>query len=181
MPAWADGFIRAFGIKSRMKFLKITLAELEKDCYELANKVKESNFKPDIILGIARGGLVPAVYLSDALDVRHIAVVQIKLYGGRGKMGKLEFLDYTQRDLTGKKILVVDDVSDTGKTLLSFEKWLAEKKVGEYKIACLHTKPGTVRVPDYYISETDAWLQYPWNKREEEILSEKTHDTTKPE
>lgn len=146
---------------------KISLAEFESHCDGIAKKIRDSGFVPEIIIGIARGGLVPSVYLSDALGVPHIAAVQIRLYTDRGVKGRLEILDYTRRDLAGKKVLVVDDVSDSGETLLALEGWLRGHKVGEYKIACIHSKPGTKRVPDFYAEETHAWLQYPWNKREE--------------
>jgi hypoxanthine phosphoribosyltransferase len=145
-----------------MEHLNYTWQDLEKDCLKLADEIRASGFKPDMIMSIARGGLVPAVLFSEHLGLQEVAVAQVRLYVDDGRRGELAILDWPQRKLAGKKILLVDDISDSGQTILAVEARLKEHNIGEHKLVCLHSKPGTKRVPDFFAKETDAWVNYPW-------------------
>jgi hypoxanthine phosphoribosyltransferase len=66
----------------------------------------------------------------------------------------------------GLKVLVVDDVSDSGNSLIEVKKYVLEKGVSAVKIATLHHKPWSLFKPDYYAEEVDKWIIYPWESRE---------------
>ena len=68
--------------------------------------------------------------------------------------------------LTGKKILIVDDISETGGSLDLTVNLVKEKGVKNLKIATLHCNPSSKLKPDYYVEETDKWIIYPWDAGE---------------
>jgi hypothetical protein len=132
-----------------------------------AQKIRADNYKPDIIVGIARGGLVPSRILADLLETREFAIITIEYYVGIDKTQREPILKqclHTQ--LTGKKVLLVDDVSDGGRSLQLAKKHLEEQCTKEIKVATIYCKPGTVTTPDYFEKETSCWIVFPWEARE---------------
>jgi hypoxanthine phosphoribosyltransferase len=133
----------------------------------LCECIKESNFKPDIILGISRGGLILTRIIADMLGVEDIKIIGAKSYFSIGKKEE-DVVLYNLDDvkLTSQKVLIVDDVADSGKTLEVIANYV-EKDLnvgcGNYKVATLHYKPNTsVYEPDFYVVETKQWVVYPW-------------------
>jgi len=149
-----------------MDLLRISWDVAVEYCEQLARKI---DFKPDVIVGISRGGLVPARILSDMLDNKNLAILGIIFYKKVGE--RTESPQITQdltKDIKGKKVLVVDDVSDTGKSLIVAKDYITNKGASEIKVATLHYKPHSKLKPDYYIRTTDAWIVYPWERHEVE-------------
>ena len=133
---------------------------------ELSEKIRESRFNPDIIVGVSRGGWPPARVLSDLLENPNIANVKVEFYFDVYKTAKEPVI--TQQisiPIKCKKILIVDDVSDSGKTLKLLSKELL-KEAKEVKTVTLYYKPWTDYKPDYYARETDAWIIFPWERYE---------------
>lgn len=155
-----------------MDLLRISWEAAVEYCEQLASKI---DFKPDVIVGISRGGLVPARILSDILDNKNLAVLGIIFYKGVGeRTGSPEITQELSMDIKGKKVLVVDDVADTGKSLIVAKDYIANKGASEIKVATLHYKPHSEFKPDYYIGTTEAWIVYPWERHEvERELKEK--------
>ncbi|MBN2478560.1 phosphoribosyltransferase [Candidatus Micrarchaeota archaeon] len=141
-----------------------------KDIIALSKKVCgdiKKDFEPDIIIGVSRGGLVPARLFSDYLDNSNVAIIRVELYTGVGtKNEKPVIIHPLQADIKGKKVLVVDDVSDSGESMAAVRDYLAEKNPGEIKFASLHYKPQSKFRPDYYAETTDKWIIYPWEIEE---------------
>ncbi len=134
---------------------------------DLARKIRLDGYAPDIIVGIARGGLVPSRILADLLETRDFAIITIEYYVGIAEKKREPILKqclHTQ--LTGKRVLLVDDVSDGGRSLQLAKKHLEEQCAKEIKIATVYCKPGTVTTPDYYEKETSRWIVFPWEARE---------------
>ena len=76
-----------------------------------AQKIQSSHYKPDVIVGVARGGLAPARILMDLLETRDFAIIQIEYYQGINQPGTQPILKQClNTDLSGKKVLLVDDV-----------------------------------------------------------------------
>jgi hypoxanthine phosphoribosyltransferase len=147
-----------------MDLLRINWESAIRNCEELSGMI---NFMPDIIVGISRGGLVPARIISDILGVREVAILSVRFYSGIGKTeGKPAITQDISLDIRGKRILVVDDVADSGKSLLFAMERLKEAR--EVKTATLHHKPGSAFRPDYFVSSTTAWIVYPWEIHEVE-------------
>ncbi|MFH0927342.1 MAG: phosphoribosyltransferase [Candidatus Micrarchaeota archaeon] len=149
------------------KYVTLKWKDVEKDVAKLCGQIRGSGYKFDAILGIARGGLVPAMLLSDELDQHNLATIHMQLYKSGKKLEKLEILDWPAKPLEGKRILVVDDISDTGETLSQLKEWLSKQKIAEFRIACLHSKARTSLKPDFYSRELEGWVCYPWNRRED--------------
>jgi len=134
-------------------------------CERLAAMVKD--YEPDLIVGLSRGGLVPARILCDILGVRTLGVLGIAFHKGVGKTAEKPCI--TQEltmDIRGKKILVVDDIADTGKSLEVAKDYLMRKGAAGIRIATLHYKPTSAFKPDYYVMTATAWIVYPWETHE---------------
>ena len=148
-----------------MEFIEPSWDEIIVMVKQLAEKVDE--YKPDILIGISRGGLVPVRLLSDYLHNENVAVIKIEFYHAPGETS--EDPTVTQpltMDVKGKKVLLVDDVSDSGRSLIIAKEYVKHHNPGELKVAALHYKPQSKLKPDYYIGETDAWIIYPWEVQE---------------
>jgi hypoxanthine phosphoribosyltransferase len=132
-----------------------------------AQKIRGDGYKPDIIVGIARGGLVPSRILADLLETRDFAIITIEYYVGIAQTKQEPILKqclHTQ--LTDKKVLLVDDVSDGGRSLQLAKSHLQQQSAKEIKIATLYSKPGTITKPDYCERETSHWIVFPWETKE---------------
>lgn len=141
---------------------------------ELAHAVAGSGFAPDIVLGIARGGLIPAGSLAYALDCKNLFTMNVEFYTGVGTTRDEPtllppFLDLGElKDLS---VLVVDDVADSGKTLELVSRVCTEH-AGEVRSAVIFEKPRTILAPDYAWRRTDKWINFPWSS--EPVITART-------
>lgn len=130
----------------------------------------------DNILVITRGGMVPACLISEKTNIRNIMVAAVMFYNGENRLAeKPLFMQFpADSQVQNRKILVVDDVWDTGSTIVAVRERLREAQA-KPEVAVLHFKPQNNRYPgekpDYYAEETNAWIVYPWDP--ERKLSEK--------
>ena len=133
----------------------------------LAEKIREDKFKPDVIVGVSRGGWPPARVMSDLLENPEIANVKAEFYLGvaqtKGEPLITQPVSVSVRD---KEVLLMDDVADTGKSLRLVRAHLKEKGATEVKIATIYYKPWSVVIPDYYEKETRSWIIFPWERKE---------------
>ena len=146
--------------------------EYMRETWTLARMVFESGWKPDILLGLWRGGSVPAIAVHEYLDyrgwkMRH-APLKCSSYTGIGENGggvAFEFADELLASIRpGDRVLVVDDVFDTGRTAEAVRAELS-RRGAETRVACVRWKPGknlTDGRPDYCASEDgDGWIVFP--------------------
>jgi hypoxanthine phosphoribosyltransferase len=132
-----------------------------------AGKIRCSGFKPDVIIGVTRGGLVPARVLSDLLGACELATVGVEFYVGVAETRSEPVLKQSvSADVTGKKALLVDDVADSGKSLLLAKEHLQHQGVAEVRVATVYRKPLSVVTPDFYEKETRLWVVFPWDVKE---------------
>lgn len=133
----------------------------------LAEKIKES-YAFDAIIGILRGGLFVANLLSDILGIDEVHPLGIRSYTDIEHRGEVKIYHWPSLPLmTGKKLLIVDDVSDEGKTLrAAVEKVVKPLGALTIKTAVLHVKPWTSFMPDYHVVTTSCWILYPWSRYE---------------
>ena len=148
-----------------MRFIKPGWAKINRMCIQLANKARK--FKPDWIVGISRGGLVPARLLSDVLDISSVSIIRIEFYKSIGQTADFPRITQPlQVDVRGKRVLLVDDVADTGRSLAVAKEHVKRAGASEVKIAALHRKPGSMVTPDFCMGSTTAWIIYPWEVME---------------
>jgi len=132
---------------------------------ELAQAVADDGYRPDIVLGVARGGLFLAGSLSYALDVKSVHLVNVEFYTGVDeRLDEPVFLPPAPRpaDLAGARVLIADDVADTGETLKLVRDFCAAH-VAETRIAVIYEKPQTIVACEYVWSRTDRWINFPWS------------------
>ena len=144
-----------------------------KDMHEMAEgaaeQIKKSAFHPDIIIGLSRGGLVPARLFADLLHVKEVYTINVDHWGLTATMdGSAKLTQKLNVDISGKKVLVVDDITDTGQSIDLAKKHVEELKPGEVKTAALMNLKTSKFVPDYYGIEREwAWYIFPWNYKED--------------
>nr|WP_221208877.1 phosphoribosyltransferase [Nocardioides albus] len=132
---------------------------------DVAQQVVDSGYEPDIVLSIARGGLALGMGLGYALDVKNLSAVNVEFYTGVNERLEVPMMlppTPAAVDLTGMKVLIADDVADTGKTLEIVHDF-CEGHVAEARTAVIFEKPWTVINADYVYKKTDRWIDFPWS------------------
>lgn len=137
--------------------------------YRLASRlalcIQESGFQPEVIVAIARGGYVPARILCDFLNVYILTSIRVVHYAsGARKKASARVTDSLCTEITGKRILIVDDVSDTGDTYEAALEHLANFQPATMKTAVLLHKTTASYQPDYIARKVIKWrwMIYPW-------------------
>lgn len=121
----------------------------------------------DVLLMITRGGIVPGGILCEALDIKDILTAAVEFHSGVQKqLAWPTFLQFpSDALLRGRRILVVDDVWSSGRTIMTVKSRI-EAAGASPELAVLHYKPGQSMfrdaAPNYYAAVTDAWIVYPW-------------------
>jgi len=154
-----------------MSKLYISAEKFMNDCFHLGNMIYESDYKPDIVLGIWRGGSIPAIVVHEYLRFRKLnvtsAVITTKSYIDIGKQSDEVEIDMSEKVLirlkNASKILIVDDVVDTGKTIEAIYKKFDNMGItAKVKVASVYYKPKTSSVfPYYHLYETEKWIVFP--------------------
>jgi hypoxanthine phosphoribosyltransferase len=147
---------------------RMTWAELGEGTRELAAGVAADGWRPNLILGIARGGMLVAGALSYALDVKNTFTMNVEFYTGVDERLPVPMIlppvpDLV--DLQDARMLIADDVADTGQTLALVRGFCADR-VGEVRTAVLYEKPHSVIACDYAWRRTELWIDFPWSTPE---------------
>ena len=134
---------------------------------ELAKMVADDGYEPEMILSIARGGLCIGGALGYALAVKNTYTMNVEFYTGVDERLEVPRIlppapDFV--DLGQAKLLIVDDVADTGHTLKSVHDFCAGK-VGEVRTAVIYEKSHSVVQCDYVWKRTDLWINFPWSDK----------------
>jgi uncharacterized protein len=143
---------------------------------DLARQVAVSGYRPDIILAIARGGLLPAGSLGYALSVKNVFVISVEYYTGVGKTLDFPVMLPPQLnliDIKDQRVLIVDDVADTGATLKAVHDFIAGH-VTEVRTAVIYEKPISMVKCEYVWRRTDRWIDFPWSDKPPVMLPDGT-------
>lgn len=147
---------------------KLTWDEVEQTALHVVEEIKKDGFEPDIIISVARSGLIPGSLISYALGNKELYVIKTDLSTAQ-KVGKDQELrrrpKITQElsvDIEGKKVLVVDEMVVSGSTLQMVSEYLDMKHPAEVKYGVLLRQPWTEFDPDYYGVEMKQWPIFPW-------------------
>jgi hypoxanthine phosphoribosyltransferase len=131
-------------------------------CLKVADQIKNSDYKPDLIVAVSRGGWIPGRVLSDLLENPKIAAIKVEYYTDIYKTHpNPEITQPLAVDISGKRILLVDDIADSGHSLKLVSEHLFERGAADVKICALYCKPWSVVAPDFNARTTDAWVCFP--------------------
>ena len=143
----------------------MTWEELGAGARELGAAIHADGFAPDLVLGIARGGLLVAGALGYALGVKNTFTMNVEFYTGIDERLDMPMILPPVPDLVDfaeTKVLIADDVADTGATLKLVQEF-CEGKVAEVRSAVLYEKSRSVVASDYVWRRTDRWIDFPWS------------------
>ena len=146
---------------------RLSWAEFGVAARALARQVADDGYEPEMILSIARGGLCIGGALGYALAVKNTYTMNVEFYTGVDERLEVPRIlppapDFV--DLGQAKLLIVDDVADTGHTLKSVHDFCAGK-VGEVRTAVIYEKSHSVVQCDYVWKRTDLWINFPWSDK----------------
>lgn len=149
-----------------MKFEHVSWEKIEEYCLDICRRMDEDGYKPDVVIGLMRGGIVPARIFADYYDIfLDFFAVDVKLYDGIGVRKESPIVKPFHLDIDrNKNVLVVDDIFDSGKTMSAILDLLKDKNV---KTATLFHRKSAKKKPDYFsVSVDDEWVVFAWEKSE---------------
>ncbi len=160
------------GFMPRVNVRLVSWEDIVDWAWGLADTIRSSGYKPDVVVALARGGYVPARLICDFLDIENLLSIQSQHWTEAAKVEERAIIKFPYKiDLSGMKALLVDDIVDTGDTL-SLAKRFVEENWGpeEARTAALQWISPVARFkPDYYYIEVKEWIwfQYPWTRLED--------------
>jgi hypoxanthine phosphoribosyltransferase len=131
----------------------------------ISRAIVSDGFVPDVVVAIARGGLLPAGAIAYGLGAKNCGAINVEFYTGIGTvLDAPEVLppELDMNYLDGRRVLLVDDVADSGRTLELAVRLLKEKGA-QVRSVTIYTKPTTIIEPDYSFRSTDLWIDFPWS------------------
>ena len=153
-------------MKKSIKCYSVSWDEACRLARTLAYKIVESGYKPDIIIGISRGGLVPARMVCDLLLLDEMISVSTEHWGtaSRKEKARIKFSLPKEADISGKKVLVVDDIADTGDSFSLVMDYLKDKDPFDIRTSVFQYKTSSTFIPDYWGEKLEEWnwIIYPW-------------------
>lgn len=144
---------------------RLSYEDYGKAARHLAEMIYGEGYAPDMILAIARGGLLVAASLAYALGVKNLYTMNVEFYTGVDERLEVPLILPPTPDLLavrGAKVLIADDVADTGHTLATV-KHFCEGKVAEVRCAVLYEKPRSLVKCEFVWKRTDLWIEFPWS------------------
>ena len=143
----------------------ISWSEVQRLCQHLAVMIRESDYHPDIIVAIGRGGYIPARLLCDHLDMMALTGIKIEHYLAGASRQEQAIIRYPLcTDIRDQQVLVVDDVNDSGDTIELAIQHLQTFQPREIRTAVMHHKAISNVCVDYFAKKIIKWrwLIYPW-------------------
>lgn len=163
--------------------VRLTWEDVEKDALHIIDCMKKDSFDPDIIVSIARSGLIPAAMIAYALGNKQLYVIKVD-FSKVQKSGQDQELNdrpvITQelsKDVQGLKVLVVDEMAVSGSTLKLVKTYMEMKNPREVRYAVLYKQPWAEFQPDYSGQEIKAWPLYPWKELRNNVLDPRATQT----
>ena len=132
---------------------------------ELSRTIVADGFMPDVVVAIARGGLLPAGAIAYGLGIKNCGAINVEFYTGIGTVLPDPELLPPEMDmayLDGRRVLLVDDVADSGRPLDLAVRLLTDRGAIVRSVV-IYTKPTTIIRPDWSWKDTDLWIDFPWS------------------
>jgi len=154
-----------------LKYIIPDWQEIYEIAKETTNKIKESDFYPDVIVAVSRGGLVPGRLFADFLHIKDVYTIKADHWGLTAtKDGEAKLSHGLSLDLNGKMVLIVDDITDTGESMKLAKEHIETKNPTQVKTATIYHLKNSKYIPDFFGEEKEwAWIIFPWNYREDMV------------
>ena len=155
-----------------MVYSYMTWEEVEKACNNIHKAMIQKNYVPDIIVGLLWGGIVPTRLLVDLMGHKRLNthVMYTSLYDGTKKRDNVEIKhQFSKEDLNNKKVLIVDDIWDTGETMKAVLQELLEHNCMVSTATLVYKNSNSSIAPTFYdkiVERDDVWTVFPWEKHE---------------
>jgi hypoxanthine phosphoribosyltransferase len=151
-----------------ISYLFLDWGELGALTQVLATKILNAKApRYDRIIALATGGHTMSKAMKDYLQIPRLSSLDVSFYTGIGTTGKTPVIKQSiGADIQGERVLVFDDVNDTGKTLEVAEAYLAMRGVQSIETACILEKPTSKHKSTYFGDETTSWIIFPDEVRE---------------
>ena len=150
------------------KQIKISWERVEGLADALVRQVQASGFKPDHLVGISMGGLIPLALVAERLSIKSVSTVSASSYDETTKeRGELIVSGFSDTAVRGKRVLLVDEIADTGKTLSVVTNILKDQcGARDVRTATLTVnKVHCLTHPDFAALEVNAWVEFPWDSK----------------
>ena len=152
---------------SPINYRILSWEEIYNATLRLSERIAASGFDPEVIVGIARGGWIPARILSDVLFTASLQNIRIEYYSDIGVHEKAPRITQPiSGSITGKRVLLVDEVADTGESLRHAIQYVNGLSPESLVTGVPVLKPESIVIPDHRILKIDAWVVFPWEHRE---------------
>lgn len=145
-------------------------------CRVLALKVATAGYRPDLVVGIAKAGVIPGAVVASILRCDFYSLKISRDLGGEKARARPKILSAAPKEALGKRVLIVDEICTSGETLRLAQNALRQVKPGELRTATSLVKHGGYK-PDFYALETDATVVFPWDRQ---VVDEEGEIVTNP-
>ena len=155
-----------------MKFKYLSWEDTEKSCFNVYSKMAHDKYKPDVVIGLLWGGVVPTRLFVDFIDIKreNVKVIYASLYKGISERNKDVSIipTYVKSEIEGKKVLIIDDILESGKTMGAALRELIKMNCEVKTATMVYKSVNNAIPPDYYDYEEseNVWLVCPWEKFE---------------
>lgn len=133
----------------------------------ISRAIVADGFAPEVVVAIARGGLLPGGAIAYGLGAKNCGALNVEFYTGVGTVLDAPEILPPALDITfleGRRVLLVDDVADSGKTL-ALAVALLNTHGADTRSATIYIKPGSIATPDYWWKQTPLWIDFPWSSK----------------
>ncbi len=149
------------------KYITPSWDQLDSLTLHVAKQIKAAQLHFDLVVALAKGAWPMSRSLVDYSGIKELASLGVKFYKGINKrLDKPEIYQELPTSVQGKRVLVFDDVADSGESLAFTLDYLRQAGAKDIKTATLFFKPWSVLTPDFYGETTEAWIIFPFEKRE---------------
>ena len=151
----------------KAKYITPSWNDLDSLTLQVAQKIIKAKINFDLVIALAKGAWPMSRSFLDYTNIKELASLGIKFYSGiNEKLTKPNIYQEIPIDVKNKNVLIFDDVADTGESLAFTQNYLLKKGASKVKTATLFLKPWSTVIPDFYSTTTDAWIIFPFEKRE---------------
>ena len=150
-----------------MKYRKVSWHEVDTCVATVGQAIRAARFRPDCIVAVLKGGMVPARLLSDYFSSIEIYPIRVKAYAGTRKLPRVR-LESFRYPIGCKRVLLVDDIHDSGQTLQKVIRHLQRRHPHALRTATLFYKHNALHPPDFHARTVapNVWVVFPWERNE---------------